>query len=330
MFKFLNVFTQNKPTTTTNCILHEKFNDTPFDIYNNFDNPLFSIKQLENIIGKMKGSSCEYITHDELIDFLFKCKHSEAANFLKWVGNVLKRFTHHSKRTVYDEIEKTGHVYVLQTDGGIKVGKTKDDVKKRIKNLQTGNVSDIKILYDYHTCNMDLLEKYVHFILQRYRCNSNREFFECNVDYIIKIINISGNILDTLKSSFETISEDEIYERISNKLHTNKLKRKCQEESHSTGECDSLSESSSSHASHASHASHQGQGPLNVFLKKHIVYEYDSKLSLRDLNFKYYKRRISPRTETRNLSIIDEFIKDTFGESCKVGDGYWKHLKLVD
>ena len=51
------------------------------------------------------------------------------------------------KEKTYEEIEKTGHIYVIKTDGGIKVGKTKDIVQKRVKGLQTGNV-DGKILAD--------------------------------------------------------------------------------------------------------------------------------------------------------------------------------------
>ena len=64
----------------------------------------------------------------------------------------------------YEEIEKTGHLYVIQTDGGKKVGKTKDGVSKRIKGLQTGNVNDIEIIFDFKTSNADLLEKCVHYI----------------------------------------------------------------------------------------------------------------------------------------------------------------------
>jgi prophage antirepressor-like protein len=36
------------------------------------------------------------------------------------------------KEKTYEEIEKTGHIYVIKTDGGTKVGKTKDAVNKRI------------------------------------------------------------------------------------------------------------------------------------------------------------------------------------------------------
>ncbi|MEY3422660.1 MAG: hypothetical protein RIR48_2985, partial [Bacteroidota bacterium] len=108
------------------------------------------------------------------------------------------------KEKTYEEIEKTGHIYVIRTDGGTKVGKTKDAVTKRIRGLQTGNVNEIQILMDYQTSNADLLERCVHYILDRYRCNSNREFFDCNVNYIQMVVRICGKVIDTLKSSFQT------------------------------------------------------------------------------------------------------------------------------
>jgi hypothetical protein len=67
---------------------------------------------------------------------------------------------------------------------------------------------------DYQTCNADLLEKFVHFILERYRCNSNREFFDCELDYIKKVVLTSGKVMDTLKSCYHQISDDEFAERL--------------------------------------------------------------------------------------------------------------------
>ena len=122
------------------------------------------------------------------------------------------------KEKKYEEIEKTGHIYVIQTDGGVKVGKTKDAVHKRIKGLQTGNNNDIQILLDFSTSNADLLEKIIHYILDRYRCNSNREFFDCNINYIKTIVNIIGTTIDTLKSTYQNISKEEILNKLQDKI----------------------------------------------------------------------------------------------------------------
>lgn len=79
------------------------------------------------------------------------------------------------KEKTYEAIEKTGHIYVIKTDGGTKVGKTKDAVNKRIRGLQTGNVNNIEILLDFKTSNPDLLD---------------REFFDCDPEYIKSIITV--------------------------------------------------------------------------------------------------------------------------------------------
>lgn len=119
------------------------------------------------------------------------------------------------KTKTYEEVEKHGHVYVIKTDGGIKIGKTYSTVKKRLKGLQTGNVNDIDILLDYNTSNADLLEKTVHYVLSKYRCKTKREFFECDQEYIKMVVEVIGNTIDTFKSSYQNISKEELI----NKLH---------------------------------------------------------------------------------------------------------------
>jgi len=126
----------------------------------------------------------------------------------------------HYKEKTYEEIQKTGHVYVIKTDGGYKVGKTKD-INNRVKGLQTGNVKKIEMILDFKTSNSDLLERVVHYILDRYRCNSNREFFDCNIDYIKSIVMILGNTIDTLKSTYHHISKEELSEKINQRVGIN-------------------------------------------------------------------------------------------------------------
>ena len=118
------------------------------------------------------------------------------------------------KEKTYEEIQKTGHIYVIKTDGGYKVGKTKD-VNSRIKGLQTGNVNNIEVILDFKTSNSDLLERIVHYLLDRYRCNSNREFFDCDIEYIKLIIKIVGDTIDTLKSTYQHISKEELINKLS-------------------------------------------------------------------------------------------------------------------
>jgi hypothetical protein len=105
----------------------------------------------------------------------------------------------------------------LKTDahGAYKVGKTKGDVSKRIKGLQTANVDDIEIMFKFRTSNPDLVEKMVHVVLDQYRCN-NREFFECKLDFIKIVTEISCKMFDTLVSMYDNITENEVYNRLYN------------------------------------------------------------------------------------------------------------------
>lgn len=364
MFKFLNIFANSSSTlleksgTRSICILRERYKSFSIDVYNNFNDPLFKLDQVQKVLQQpiTKGQTT-LINNDEMIDLLFTSSSKEAPEFLKWSRSIIQKFNQNSSQHItYDEIEKPGHVYVLETDGGIKVGKTKDPVKKRVKNLQTGNVNDIKILFDYQTCNQDLLEKYVHYILQRYRCNSNREFFDCNVEYIINVIRIAGNVLDTLKSSFENISNDEIFEKMSSKLneiHPINLSSNVNDiPIEKLDQCDRLlnnndisvkndcpsecltEESQVESGSGSSSMEYEvSNSSLFAFLSENVEYKRGSFLSLSKLCQEYYGKRVSPRTMTRKVPIIEYYINENIPKADtkiqKIGtEKGWKHLTL--
>jgi prophage antirepressor-like protein len=194
------------------------------------------------------NSDTWFLTEDGLYEVLFISRKPIAKQFKVWIRNIIKeirlkgkydleeKLKEHQqllqvkelehqqtqqelvkyKEKTYEAIEKTGHVYVIKTDaqGAYKVGKTKDAVTKRIRGLQTGNVDNIQVLLDFKTSNPDLLEKNVHYILDRYRCNSNREFFDCDINYIKTVVVICGNMLDTLKSTYQHISTEELFEKL--------------------------------------------------------------------------------------------------------------------
>ena len=123
------------------------------------------------------------------------------------------------KNRKYEEIEKDKFVYIFSSDkpNMYKIGKTKD-VLVRQKQLQTSNVDDIIILHTRSTSDDSLLEKIVHYILDSYRYKSNREYFAAKLDYIKFIIDIAEVFLDTLKSSYEYITKDELLQKINENL----------------------------------------------------------------------------------------------------------------
>jgi len=198
------------------------------------------------------------------------------------------------KEKTYEEIEKTGHIYVIKTDGGTKVGKTKDTVNKRIRGLQTGNVNNIEILLDFKTSNPDLLEKCAHYILDRYRCNSNREFFDCDINYTKTIVEICGNVIDTLKSTYQHISKDELVE----KLKSNGIKIEIEE----TNEyC-------------------QENNPLQQWLDDNIVLKENCVVNLRDICLLFFCKEVNRREKTKVRKEIEKWIASKYpniGKSCK-------------
>jgi len=176
-----------------------------------------------------------FLTEDGLYELIFISRKSIAKQFKIWVRSIIKEIRINSikqleeklnyqekqlsyyKELTFEQVNlnETSYVFSTDIDGVYKIGKTdKPTAKKRAQQLQTACVEEIQILYEYHTCNSLLLEKTVHYILERYRCNSNREHFRCKLDYIKMIINLVGKIINTCKSSYQTITYDQLKEKI--------------------------------------------------------------------------------------------------------------------
>ena len=123
------------------------------------------------------------------------------------------------KNKKYEEIQKDKHVYIFSCDKPniYKIGKSKDTLARK-KQLQTANVDNIIILHDRPTSNDYLLELIVHYILNSYRCKSNGEHFTANLDYMKTVIDIAEVFLDTLKSTYEYITKDELLQKINENI----------------------------------------------------------------------------------------------------------------
>lgn len=123
------------------------------------------------------------------------------------------------KNRKYEEIQKDKFIYIFSCDKPniYKIGRSKD-IPKRLKSLQTANVDDIKVEDFYQTSDDQLLEYIIHNILDPYRCKANREFFSANLNYIILIIKIVGQFIDTIKSTYEFINREELLDIIIDNL----------------------------------------------------------------------------------------------------------------
>lgn len=163
----------------------------------------------------------------------------------------------------YFEIEKTGFNYIIRTDSMdfYRVGMTKN-LEKRIKSHQTSNEATIEVLHQFKTSNPRLLESCVHYALQIYRCNSNREFFRCNHQHIQNVMEILGHVLDTCRSSSEEISREELLEKIFEKLELIHFAK------------DNLIKSD-----------------IDEWVSKHVLYKKGELLNAKDLHQKYFDGR---------------------------------------
>lgn len=78
-----------------------------------------------------------------------------------------------------------GFIYILlevDKDGGErhKIGFTKNDPHKRLKQLSTGNSNIISVLKTYQTNNYVLIERHLHQRFKSKRTESNNEWFTLN------------------------------------------------------------------------------------------------------------------------------------------------------
>ena len=252
MNKVDNIHQENNIIVSNELILQKQFQHLNIKVYGTFEKPLFKAKDIGDLLGiknvkdaiknyndKQKsgvvltdphGRSQEtnMLTEQGLYKMLMKSRKPIAEQFQDWVCEVieeirlnstknLKKQLSYYKELTFEQVNlnETSYVFSTDIDGVYKIGKTdKPTAKKRAQQLQTACVEEIQILYEYHTCNSLLLEKTVHYILERYRCNSNREHFRCKLDYIKMIINLVGKVINTCKSSYQTITYDQLKEKI--------------------------------------------------------------------------------------------------------------------
>lgn len=99
-----------------------------------------------------------------------------------------------------------GYVYLLESsneDGTIyKIGYTKNDVKRRIEKLQTGNPHEIKEVCSYQTKYNQKLERAIH---NRYsHCRLKGEWFKLELNDVVDFI----KTCEKLEYSFDILKDN--------------------------------------------------------------------------------------------------------------------------
>lgn len=180
------------------------------------------------------NSDTWFLTEDGIYEVLFISKKPIAKEFKKWVRQIIKDIRINSNKQLHENNqqlqkqleyykEKTFEqtpldqtIYVMSTDKDnvFKIGKTNQHTKSRKSQLQTACVEDINILYEFQTSNSKLLEELVHYSLHKYRSHSGREHFFCNLDFIKMTINICGKFINTIGSIYQSISKEELIQKL--------------------------------------------------------------------------------------------------------------------
>ena len=124
---------------------------------------------------------------------------------------------------VYEEINTPESIYIhSDTEEGVyKIGFS-GNITQRNNASQTYSSTKVEKLFEFKTYNMRLLEKIIHNILHKYKVRN--EFYKCNLEYIKNIITIVGNTINTLKSTYESITYEEIIEKLEYNISINQQK----------------------------------------------------------------------------------------------------------
>ena len=108
-------------------------------------------------------------------------------------------------------------VYVMQNtvydlNNMFKIGRTKD-LSKRLSTYNTSNPGGVLIMYERCCRDSKLVETMVHHILSDKRCERNREYFECPLEWIKKTIDHCVESCDKFRSTL--CERDEVESAVS-------------------------------------------------------------------------------------------------------------------
>lgn len=93
-----------------------------------------------------------------------------------------------------------GYVYLIRNleNNTYKIGVTKNDPQKRVKQLQTGCSSNLDLLYSFETTYPYRLEKMLHTKFMLHKVEG--EWYALNQEDVTNFTNICYNLQNTLNS----------------------------------------------------------------------------------------------------------------------------------
>ena len=103
---------------------------------------------------------------------------------------------------------KQDTVYILNfypyDDGIYKIGLT-DKIERRVADFNTGTPSEIVVEYNRDCGNKRIVEQMMHYILEKYRVNPNKEFFRISKQTAITMLN---SVVDFVDGMHEIMSAE--------------------------------------------------------------------------------------------------------------------------
>jgi prophage antirepressor-like protein len=261
----LNIHNQNNSENETNQLLIEQFKHFNIEIYGTFEEPLFKANDIGDMLGlknvkeiikkynsKQKLGVCltdphgrlqetNMLTEQGLYKILMRSRKPIAEEFQDWVCELIKQIRLNSNNTLknrikelefykepsYQELPLEETVYCFSTDieNVYKIGKTTTKSSTRKSDTQTPCVLDIQILYEVKTIDCDILEKLVHYSLNKYRI-SKREHFSSRLEHIKFVMDKCAKFVNTIGCVRQNITEKEFTKKLGNSIIQDKVVEK--------------------------------------------------------------------------------------------------------
>jgi hypothetical protein len=97
-----------------------------------------------------------------------------------------------------------------------KIGKTKN-IKNRLKSYNSNLASDLKIVREFETDNIDLVEKCVKILMKHAQYRKYKEIYEVNLEIIEKLMKQCDSNINLIKSiTNKKLLNDKLYMYIPN------------------------------------------------------------------------------------------------------------------
>jgi prophage antirepressor-like protein len=206
-FKFTNI---------SNLLKYKSSKDALRDLIDKENKKL--LKNIKLLIKSKDHPNTVYINEKGIYSFLIKSRMKNAKEFQFWLINeVLPNLRKHGKYQLNKKIklklknlnkkikilEKNNkvlhnnmtknkypqgtHIYIIEDDKKYKIGYT-DDLKKRLQTYNTGKANKLEYVYYKKTKCGKEIEICLKAMLNKYIYKSNKEFYVCDVNIIIKKI----------------------------------------------------------------------------------------------------------------------------------------------